>query len=334
MAGNGKKVRFGMIGTGRVAQLHAQAMSRIAGAKLVAAWNRNAQKCRTFCDQYGCRIYDGAEQLLSDEAIDAVVIATISGTHFDFARRALLAGKHVMIEKPISETAGEIEDLEKIAKKTGLMCFPSHNYIYSEQMRSLKYHFGQGKLGRPLSYWCMFNNQHPPSFGDPDVVMRELMIHHVYSMLYFMGRPVSLVASAGNVHFSNPDAPDQIMITAKFAAGAIANLWGSFAVNDDRAREPWSLIFKILGTTGAASISWDTIKCGPEPEPLWDDMSYRDSFMHAQRYFVEECLGAGFSPLSTLRDAHDALCILNAARESILSGRRVDIQYRADLTKA
>lgn len=319
--------KFGIIGTGRVAQLHAEAMARIEGAKLIGAWNRTPETCATFCKTYGGKQFKNIDDLLADPNINAVIVATISRTHYGHARQALLAGKHVMLEKPIAVTVEEIQDLKAISEQTGKICFPSHNYIYSEQMRSLKYHFDRGALGKLLSYWCLFNNQHPPSFGDPDVVMRELMIHHVYSMLHFAGRPRSVTATAGNVHFSDPHSPDQIMITCQFENGALANLWGSFAINDDRVRDPWSVVFKVMGSAGAAIVSWDAIKCGAEPEPLWDDMAYRDSFMHAQRFFTEECLGRGIAPLSMLDDADDALRILNAARQSIKEGRRIDVVY-------
>ena len=323
----GKPVNFGMIGTGRVALLHAEGLARIPGARLAAAWNRTPETCDVFARAHGCKAYARLEDLLADPSIDAVIVATISGTHYAYAKQALLAGKHVMVEKPIAVSVAEIRDLGRTARETGRICFPSHNYIYAERMRSLKHHFERGAFGKLLSYWCLFSNQHLPSFGDPTVVMRELMIHHVYSMLHYTGRPRGVVASAGNVHFSDPSSPDQIMITADFANGALANLWGSFAINDDRVREPWSVVFKLMGSSGAAAITWDEIKCGPEPEPLWDDMAYRDSFLHAQRYFVEDCLGRGAPPLSTLVDAEDALNILNAAQDSIRQERRVEIAY-------
>ena len=125
-------VRFGIIGTGRVAQLHAEAMTRIPGAALVAAWNRTPETCTDFCKAYGGKQFTEVDELLADTEIDAVIVATISGTHYHHAKRALLAGKHVMVEKPIAVSVEEIEDLEKIAAATGRVCFPSHNYIYYE----------------------------------------------------------------------------------------------------------------------------------------------------------------------------------------------------------
>jgi myo-inositol 2-dehydrogenase / D-chiro-inositol 1-dehydrogenase len=319
-------INFGIVGTGRVAILHAEAIARIPGARIVGAWNRTRENAEAFCKRVGCERADREEDLLGDDRIDAIVVTTRSECHYAHAMRALLANKHVVIEKPIAQTLAEIENLKREASERKLTCFPSFNYIYSEQMRSLRFHLDESRFGRLGSYWCLFNNEHPATIGEPDLLMRELMIHHVYSMLFLVGRPRSVFATASNVHFLDKPSPDQMMIVCQFDDGLIANLWGSFAA-DDRGREPWSVLFKVLGSAGTASIAWDSFKVKSEPEPLWDDMAYRDSFMHAQRFFVEECMREERAPLCGLREAADAFCILSAARQSILERRSIKVEY-------
>lgn len=322
------KLGIGYLGTGRVAERHAVALGQVRGATLVGAWNRTPDKAAEFCARHSCKQYGSVDELLADEKIQAVSVLTGTSSHHSLAKRAMEAGKHVLLEKPLCETADEIADLIRTSKATGRMCVPSHNYIYAEQMQRMHAHLKSGNLGVPVSFWAMFNNRHDAGMGTPDLVMRELMIHHTYAMLYYLGRPVSVVTTATNVHFTDKAAHDQIMISATFTNGAIANLWGSFSV-DDRTRDPWSVSFRILGTEGSASSSWDQIKFGPEPEPLWDDAGYRDSFLHVYRYFVEDCIQLGLPPLSTLEDAYDSAVILAAAKQSLLEGRRVEISYGA-----
>ena len=323
-------VGIGFLGTGRVAEKHATALAQVRGAKLAGAWNRTAGKAADFCGRHGCRQYETVEALLADTAIDAVVVLTNTASHLSLAKRAMEAGKHVLLEKPLCETADEIAELIRISKTTGRICMPSHNYIYDEQMRRIHAHLKAGHLGTPVSFWAMFNNRHDADCGTPDLVMRELMVHHAYAMLYYLGRPEAVVATATNVHFTDKAAHDQIMISATFANGAIANLWGSFSV-DDRSREPWSVSFRLFGTEGTATASWDQIKFGPEPEPLWDDAGYLDSFLHVYRFFVEDCVGLGAPPLSRLEDAYDAAIILRTARQSLSEGRRMDVRYDGSL---
>jgi predicted dehydrogenase len=326
MKSNPRTINFGIVGTGRVAILHAEAIARIPGAKLIGAWNRTRETSEIFCKRFGCERIDREEDLLNNDRIDAIIVTTRSEVHYEHAMRALLANKHVMIEKPIAQTLSEIESLKREAIARQLTCFPSFNYIYSEQMRNLRHHLDDNRFGKVHSYWCLFNNEHPENIGEPDLLMRELMIHHVYSMIFFVGRPRSVFATASNVHFEDKSSPDQMMIIGQFDSGLIANLWGSFSA-DDRGREPWSVLFKVLGNTGTASVAWDNFKVKSEPEPLWDDMAYRDSFMHAQRFFVEGCLREGRTPLCGLQEASDAFCILSAARQSIQEGRSVEVQY-------
>ena len=92
----------------------------------------------------------------------------------------------------------------------------------------------------------------PGPWASPGQRCATLCIHHAYALLYFLGRPTSVVAAASHMHFSDPDADDQVMLVLKMPDGAIANLWGSL-VADDRTSAPWTVFYKLLGTEGAAS---------------------------------------------------------------------------------
>lgn len=315
-----------ILGLGRVAEMHAQAILGFRPNAFAGGWNRTLERAEVFCKRFGGKAYPTLEELLADQSIDSVLVSTSTETHFELARHALEAGKHVLLEKPLCQTSAQIAELAEVARSTSRICMPSHNYIYAPSMRRIRDRISSGDLGKVVSYWAFFNNRHPADIGLPDLVMRELMVHHAYSMLFFLGRPSSVVATASNVYFQDPGAPDQIMITAEFDDGAIANLWGSFST-DDLTREPWSVYFKILGTRGSAMAPWDLVKFGSEPEPLWDDSSYRDSFLYTQQYFLDECVAKGAEPLSTLDDAYAAARVLDAARQSLNEGARILLGY-------
>ncbi|MCY6379749.1 Gfo/Idh/MocA family protein [Hoeflea prorocentri] len=315
-----------ILGTGRVAEIHAEALTEMYPDALVGGWNRTFERAEMFCRRFGGSAFRDLNDALNNSDVEAVIVTTKTETHFEIAKQALECGKHVLLEKPLCTTAEEIGALADIARKNALICMPSHNYIYAPIMRRMRARVERGDLGKIGSYWALFNNVHPADVGQPDLVMRELMIHHVYSMLFFLGRPSTVTATATNTHFENRNADDQIMITAQYPGGTIANLWGSFST-DDATREPWSVYFKLLGTKGGAMSAWDQIKFGPEPEPLWDDASYRDSFLHAHEFFLEHCLAKGTPPLSSLEDAQDCLRILDAARMSVKSGEKTAIDY-------
>lgn len=320
-------MKIAIIGLGKVAELHVQALRQIDSVTFAGGWSRSTEKSENFCNRFGGKTYSTLQALLDDDTVDAVLVATSTASHFDFAKRSLLAGKHVLLEKPLCEKADEIRELAEVAKANGRTCMPSHNYVYAESMRRLKAHIGRRKLGDVVSFWAIYNKRHDASIGEPDLTMRELMIHHAYCMLFFVGRPSHVYATGTNVHFNDPKADDQLMITAEFPNGRIANLWGSFSA-DDKSREPWSCYFKILGTEGSGVIPWDVTKFGEASIPFWDDATYWDSFLQVEQYFVQECVSKNAQPLSTLEDAYDAAVFLDAARKSLIEKRRIEIHYR------
>lgn len=315
-----------IIGLGKVAELHVEALRQLDPDTFIGGWSRSTDKAKAFCTRFGGTAYATVEALLSDEHVNAVLVATGSDSHFDYAKRALIAGKHVLLEKPLSPVAAQIRELAEIAKAQNRVCMPSHNYVYAESMRRLNAHIKAGRLGRIVSFWAIYNKRHDASIGAPDLTMRELMVHHAYCMLYFLGRPSHVYATGTNVHFTDTSADDQLMITAEYPDGKIANLWGSFSA-DDRSREPWSCYFKVIGMEGSGVIPWDVTKFDGEQIPFWDDATYWDSFLQVQSYFLNDCLKGFRAPLSTLEDAYDAAVVLDAARRSLDEKRRIEIDY-------
>jgi len=319
-------MKVAIIGLGRVAELHVHALRQIGSDIFAGGWSRSQSKAQEFCDRFGGKAYPTLDDLLSDDKINAVLVATSTASHFELAKRCLVAGKHVLLEKPLCEQAAQIRELAEVAKTANRTCMPSHNYIYAESMRRLQAHIRDGRLGDILSFWAIYNKRHDASIGEPDLTMRELMIHHAYCLLFFLGRPAHVYATGTNVHFDDKQAHDQLMITAEYSDGKIANLWGSFSA-DDRSREPWSCYFKILGSEGSGVVPWDVTKFGEATIPFWDDATYWDSFLQVQSYFLNNCLAQSQPPLSSLDDAFDAAVILDAARRSLIEKRRIEVDY-------
>lgn len=319
-------MKVGFIGLGKVAELHVEALGQLAPHAFAGGWSRSTDKTREFCKRFGGKAYSSVEALLADREIDAVLVATGSDSHFTYAKQSLEAGKHVLLEKPLSPVATQIRELAQISKANKRICMPSHNYVYAESMRRLNAHIKAGRLGQIVNYWAIYNKRHDSSIGVPDLTMRELMVHHAYCMLYFLGRPSQVYATGSNVHFTDKAADDQLMIIAEYPDGKIATLWGSFSA-DDRSREPWSCYFKVIGMNGTGVIPWDVTKFDGAPIPFWDDATYWDSFVQVQSYFLNDCLAEQGEPLSTLEDAYDAAVVLDAARQSLLEKRRIEIVY-------
>ncbi len=312
--------RIAFIGTGGVATRHAECLTEVEGAEFAGAWSRRMDNVANFVKSHGGRAYASVDEILADPKVDAVAVLSLPDTHVDYALRALKAGKHVLVEKPVSLTADGYRQLIAAQKASGKVCMPVHNYVYAPEVQRMRVHLEAGKLGRFQSFWMIYNNRQPPEFGTPDFMMTDMMIHPAYVSLHFCGRPTKVMGVKSNVHFTAKGAEDQIGITLQYDSGVIAHLWASWAA-EDWSRDPWTSTLKVFGSEGTATSGWDAIKNIHQPHAGWDDAAYWDSFMHVQRHFIDQCIGKGRKPLSTLQDGLDAFYIVDAVRRSIASER-------------
>ena len=319
-------VGIGLIGTGGVATLHANAINAVAGLEVAGAFSRSPENVRRFVDAQGGRAFASQDALLADDAVEVVAVCSPAPEHVPQALAALRAGKHVVVEKPISTTLDEIDLLEREAERAGRLCMPCHNYVYDPALVRGREFAREGKFGRIASFWMIYNQSHDAGAMAPGLTMRELCIHHAYAVLFFLGRPSTAVALSANARAPESRGDDQVLMAFKTDAGAIATVWGSFAA-DDRTRDPWTMIYKVLGTEGGFSFSWGDVDFRDAPLTGWDRAGYHESFRHLYEHLARKCLGADEPPLSTLADARDALCMIEAAEKAI-EGRATPIAYR------
>jgi predicted dehydrogenase len=114
---------------------------------------------------------------------------------------------------------------------------------------------------------------------------------------------------------------DEVALILAMPNGALVNLFASFAA-DDQTSEPWTVTYKILGTTGGSLYSWrDAIVMAPGAGLSWRYPAYEESFLHEVEYFVRRCILNGEPPLSTMQDAVTAQMLVEAAEEAIRTGR-------------
>ncbi|TJZ51482.1 oxidoreductase [Sphingobacterium olei] len=105
--------------------------------------------------------YDSIDELLNDADIELVIVNTPNDTHFDFAKRALLSGKHVLIEKPFSPTVAEAQELFEIGKETDRCVLPFHNRRFDSDFKSLKYILDKNLVGKPIELHLRFDRFKP-----------------------------------------------------------------------------------------------------------------------------------------------------------------------------
>ncbi len=142
------KVRFGLIGTGNAAKIHAKAISKMENAKLVAVVGRNSQKAMAFSNEFQCDTSSSVDELLARKDIDAICITTPSGTHADIGIKAAKAGKHVVVEKPIDVTLKKADAFIKACEKQNVKLAVISQRRYSDGVQQIRRAIKSNKLGK------------------------------------------------------------------------------------------------------------------------------------------------------------------------------------------
>jgi predicted dehydrogenase len=138
------------------------------------------------------------EQLLADPRLDAVVISTPVGTHYRYARAALEAGKHVLVEKPLTASAREAEELIGLAEAGGLTLMVDHTFIYTGAVRKIKEIVVSGDLGELLYFDSTRLNL---GLFQPDInVVWDLAPHDLSIMDFILERRPRTVSATGSCH--------------------------------------------------------------------------------------------------------------------------------------
>jgi predicted dehydrogenase len=319
-------IGVGFVGAGDISVLHAAAVKKCPGARLVGLWNRNQERATQRAGEFGCRNYASPEELVADPAVDAVFVLTNLETHLEYTEAALKAGKHVLVEKPVGVTVGEIGRMRDAAAAKGLVCMPGHNYIYESGMMRTRELVEGGDLGRITSAYVMYNIHHPEEVAKryPGVV-RQILTHHSYILLYLVGKPVELCAMKATLHYKEYTEEDIAMVQMRLHNGALAHFCASFAA-DDHAADPWTVMVKVIGTAGSTRYSYrDHVEIKPGLVHSQTYTAYQGSITNEVRYFLIDCLRMGQKPLSTLDDAIAAQQLIEAAEASIRDGKIVKL---------
>ena len=320
--------RIAFIGAGDVANRHAEAIAACEEAELAGLWTRTRAHGEEKSSRFGCRLFESAEQAICHPDVDAVFVLTNLETHHQYARLALEAGKHVLIEKPVAVNADQIHDLRDAAAAKGLQCVPGHNYIYEPGVIRMREMLTGGNLGKLVSVYVLYNIAHAEEIAAryPGVI-RQILTHHAYILLYLAGRPVRLSAMKATLHYEEISQEDLAMVNLQLEDGALAHFCASFAA-DDHAGDPWTMMVKVIGTEGAARYSyrdWVEYRAAEAHSQVY--AAYSESIRNEVEHFVSRCIARGEPPLSTLDEALTAHQIVTACERSADTGESVTLEH-------
>jgi predicted dehydrogenase len=161
------------------------------------------------------------EDILADDSVDAVAIATPVSTHYDLAAKALRAGKHVFVEKPLAASSSDAAELIAIAETRGLVLMPGHTFLYSPPVVKIKQVIDSGDVGDVLFVTTSRVNL---GLHQPDVSVVWDLGPHDFSILRYLLDELPASAAATSRCCVLPGIPDVAFINLCYPSGTIAHV--------------------------------------------------------------------------------------------------------------
>ncbi|MDR0961152.1 MAG: Gfo/Idh/MocA family oxidoreductase [Mediterranea sp.] len=259
------KINWGFIGCGDVT-LHKSgpAFRMIKDSDVVAVMSRNIDKAKTYAEEHAiARWYDDALDLINDEEVNAVYIATPPSSHTTYAIMAMKAGKPVYIEKPMAVSYEECCRINRIAEETGVKCFVAYYRRYQPYFIKVKELVKQEAIGKIISVQICYaqppapedyNRANLPWRVQPDIAgggyfydMAPHQIDILQDMLGFILDANGCTANRGALY----DVEDTVSACFRFENGVVGSGLWSF-VSPETAREDH---IDLIGSKGILSFS-------------------------------------------------------------------------------
>lgn len=298
------KLRFALIGCGRIAQRHAEHI--VKHGDLVAVCDSHAGRAAELAGRYDCQAYDDIGRLLAEtKNLDLVAICTPNGLHAQHSIAALRAGCHVLCEKPMAITSADCRSMIAEAKKAGKHLFIVKQNRFNPPVAELKKAIDEGKLGKIFNAQlnCFWNRNEAYYNSSDWKGCRELdggtlftQFSHFIDLLYWMMGDVKEVhvLTANFLHQANIDFEDTGVIALRFENGALGtvnytvnsfekNMEGSITVFGDRGTV--KVGGQYLNVLEYQRIEKHTLHASTETKPANDYGFYQGSMSNHDKVY-------------------------------------------------
>ena len=279
---------------------------------------------------------DSVELVLADPAVDAVVIATPAGTHYELARQSLMAGKHVFVEKPLATKAAEVEELGRLAEERGLVVMAGHTFVYNAAVRYVKKLIDNGDLGE-IRYIYSQRLNLGRIRSDIDALW-NFAPHDISIIQYWLDDPEPLSVVRNGMDYMQDGIDDVVFLSLTYPGKIMANIHVSWldpqkvrkiivvgsrkmVVYDDVAEDKIAIYDKGIDRKAILGQNMDFDK----PQPL--EFNYRSGdILLPQIKFTEplraeaehylDCIRNKKMPLTGVEHARQVVSILERAQNA------------------
>jgi predicted dehydrogenase len=251
-----EKLRTGVIGYGKVAHTHAEALAGIPESELVGVCGRDPGKARAFAEQHRLKAFTSVEEMVWD-GVEAVVVATPHPAHAAVSVPALRAGAHVIVEKPLASSLEDCDAMIAAARESGrTLAMISQRRLY-EPVQRIRRAIDAGKLGRPILGTAVLLGWRGEEYyrsdpwrgswdGEGGGVLVNQAPHPIDILQWYMGDVEELYGAWANLNHPTIEVEDTSLAILRFRGGALGNIVLSNSQNPGIFGKVW-----VHGSNGA-----------------------------------------------------------------------------------
>lgn len=331
-----KIVNIGIIGAGRIGQIHGENLcTRIKQVRVVAVADKEETRAQALASKCGkVKWYKDFEKMLEREDMEAVVICTDTSVHKKAIIESAKKGKHIFCEKPIALTLEETDEALSVAKEEGALLQVGFMRRFDPALSSAKKEIDKGSIGEPILFKAISRDAQGPPLEYVRVsggLFVDSSIHDIDLARWFMGSEVEEVYAEGKTliypEYKECGDVDVAVTTLSFKNGSIGSI-----ENLRKSGYGYDTRVEVVGSKGALSIGYlrhkgfftlKKLKVNYDVVPSWQER-FKKAFVKEMQYFVD-CIINHTSPLVTGIDARKALQIALAATKSCKEGVRISL---------
>ncbi|MBN1245833.1 Gfo/Idh/MocA family oxidoreductase [Candidatus Bathyarchaeota archaeon] len=314
-----KKLGTAVIGTGFWGKNHARVYSELESTELVAICDVNRERAKAVANQFGVKAYTSSSRMLKNEDVEALSVCTWSTKLAEEALKALKAGKHVLVEKPMATRTKQAEKLLGVAEENGLHLTVGFLMRFIPGLQHIREAVENKKIGELVCATAKRVSQWPERIGDVGVV-KDTAIHDIDVMRYVSNEdPIGVYAKTGSMRHRKFEDYAQIMLTYEDGKSAfIESNW----LTPYKTRS-----LTVTGSDAIMRLDYMTQELWIEEpkENLQPRYPWQEPLKLELKHFAD-CVSEKKKPLITGVDGLKALQIAEAALRSSAKNRAIKLR--------
>jgi myo-inositol 2-dehydrogenase / D-chiro-inositol 1-dehydrogenase len=321
---------IGVVGTGQMGRYHVERLAAsVPDAEVVAVSDVYVEGAKQVADQVGARAYSDGHELIADEQVQAVLIASPGFTHEEFTLACLATDKPVLCEKPLAPTIDAcLRVLEAEAAKPRRLIQVGFMRRYDDDFRALKAATDSGRVGRPLLLHCRHRNAVVPPEFTSDMMITDSVVHDIDVTRWLLGQEIvaATVFKARPTSLAHEGLQDPQMVMLETSDGVLVDV-ESFVT----CQFGYDIRYELVGETGTLALGEHAgvqVRAeGGHHGPIPADYRERfgDAYQNELQEWVADVLRGEVTGPSAW-DGYATTAVAEAAVESQTKGGRVAVE--------